>query len=134
MTSISENEGTSSTSTVSKSCAIATATLRRRRSACTKSTAEMKRDWRNVLGQAPAVFTATGTIGPSVLHDRHKPVAPPRVTGLNVGTLPRPPLRVVREPLLTRVTEPIAVPSRLAAVAAPRTALVPDDPSSRFHG
>src|SRR5439155_6514451 len=48
----SRSEGTSSKSTSEKMRAISWATLRRKRSAWTKSTAERKRDWRNRLGQA----------------------------------------------------------------------------------
>ncbi len=36
--------------------AISWATLRRRRSVCTKSTAERKRDWRKMLGQASGTW------------------------------------------------------------------------------
>src|SRR5688572_30474496 len=48
----SRREGTSKRSTVSKRRAISAATIRRRRSAWTKSTAERKRDWRKMFGQA----------------------------------------------------------------------------------
>src|SRR5213078_346979 len=47
----SRREGTSNKSTCEKMRAISCATLRRKRSAWTKSTAERKRDCRNVFGQ-----------------------------------------------------------------------------------
>jgi hypothetical protein len=53
----SRSAGTRSRSTFSKSRAISPATLRRRRSAWTKSTAERKRDCRNVFGQASGTCT-----------------------------------------------------------------------------
>ncbi len=48
----SRSEGTRSKSTLEKTRAISMATLRRKRSVCTKSTAERNRDWRKMLGQA----------------------------------------------------------------------------------
>ena len=53
----SRSDGTSSRSTCENTRAISFATLRRKRSACTKSTAERKRDWRKVLGQASGTCT-----------------------------------------------------------------------------
>ena len=53
----SRSDGTSSRSTSEKMRAISPATLRRNRSACTKSTAERKRAWRNRLGQASGTCT-----------------------------------------------------------------------------
>src|SRR5467141_4998113 len=53
----SRSEGTSNRSTSEKMRAISWATLRRKRSAWTKSTAERKRDWRKRLGQASGVWT-----------------------------------------------------------------------------
>ena len=58
MTSISSrNDGTSSRSTCEKTRAISWATLRRKRSACTKSTADKKRDWRKMFGHASGTCT-----------------------------------------------------------------------------
>jgi hypothetical protein len=48
----SRSEGTSSRSTYEKIRAISCATLRRSRSACTKSTADRNRAWRKRFGQA----------------------------------------------------------------------------------
>ena len=53
----SRSDGTSSTSTSRKMRAISSATLRRSRSACTKSTAERKRAWRNRFGHASLTCT-----------------------------------------------------------------------------
>ena len=47
----SRTEGTSRRSTCEKKRAISSATFRRRRSACTKSTAERKRAWRKMVAQ-----------------------------------------------------------------------------------
>ena len=51
----SRSEGTRSTSTSEKTRSISSATARLKRSAWTKSTAEMNRDWRKVFGQASGV-------------------------------------------------------------------------------
>ena len=53
----SRSDGTSSKSTCESIRAISCATLRRKRSACTKSTAERNRAWRNKVG--PRVGTCT---------------------------------------------------------------------------
>ena len=53
----SRNEGTRSRSTCEKTRAISMATFRRKRSLCTKSTAERNRDWRKRLGHASGTWT-----------------------------------------------------------------------------
>ncbi len=48
--------------------AISTATLRRSRSACTRSTADRKRAWRKVLGHASATCIFSWSSRPSLAH------------------------------------------------------------------
>src|SRR5216684_4397437 len=71
----SRSEGTRSRSTSEKMCAISCATLRRKRSAWTKSTAERKRDWRKRLGQASGVWTLSWSM-PWVRVSSSKAAAP----------------------------------------------------------
>ena len=61
-------------------------------------------------------------------------MAPCRLTAPKVGLRPVTPQRVEGETIDPQVSEPMAKPTRPAAVAAPGPAEEPLEPCSRFHG
>ena len=95
----SRSDGTSSRSTCEKMRAISMATRRRRRSACTKSTADRNRAWRNRLGQASGTCTFSVLRPPLSVSSSNDAAASPKRMGISepygqsgrltsVGTMP----------------------------------------------